>query len=129
MSDCGCLKHYLGTKFEYNQEDGIMMLSQESIINIGIDKFEMSDCNTARTPMEKGLQLPIAREDECNQSYRKLLGSLMYIMLSVRPDICYLVGCMGRFQQNPGEAHWKSLKRVLRYLKGTKKTKLVYRKN
>lgn len=49
--------------------------------------------------------------------------------MCVRPDIWYAVGYLGRFQNQPGEAHWQSLKRVVRYLKGTKNLKLQYKKN
>lgn len=58
-----------------------------------------------------------------------MLGSLMYLMLSVRPDICYQVGYMGRFQNNPSDIHWTNLKRIIRYIKGTKHLKLIFSKN
>ena len=60
---------------------------------------------------------------------RELLGSLMYLMLSVRPEICYAVGYMGRFQQSTSDAHWIVLKRILRYLRGTQNMKLAYSRN
>ena len=53
----------------------------------------------------------------------------MYMMLSSRLDLCYPVGYMGRFQQNPSEVHWQSLKRIVRYLKGTKTKELVFNRN
>ncbi|XP_055522370.1 uncharacterized protein LOC129716562 [Wyeomyia smithii] len=52
----------------------------------------------------------------------------MYIMLCTRPDVCFPVGFLGRFQQNPSRAHWQSLKRLVRYLKGTKTKCLEYKK-
>ena len=33
-----------------------------------------------------------------------------------RPDITYIVGVLGQYMSNPGMAHWKAAKRVLRYL-------------
>ena len=53
----------------------------------------------------------------------------MYIMLCVRPDICYSVGFLGRFQSNPSNEHWQLLKRVLRYLNGTKHKQLFFKRN
>ncbi|XP_062557763.1 uncharacterized protein LOC134222614 [Armigeres subalbatus] len=50
-------------------------------------------------------------------------------MLCVRPDICYAVGYLGRFQNQPGETHWQALKRVVRYMKGTKNLKLQYKQH
>ncbi|XP_062703498.1 uncharacterized protein LOC134285956 [Aedes albopictus] len=47
-------------------------------------------------------------------------------MLSSRPDICAAVNLLSRFQNAPTEEHWKALKRVVRYLQGTKDFSLVY---
>uniref|UniRef100_A0A2N9GZB5 Bulb-type lectin domain-containing protein n=1 Tax=Fagus sylvatica TaxID=28930 RepID=A0A2N9GZB5_FAGSY len=42
------------------------------------------------------------------------MGSLMYAMTSTRPDICYVVGLVSRYQSNPGKAHWQAVKRIFR---------------
>lgn len=51
----------------------------------------------------------------------------MYIMLCVRPDLCFPVGYLGRFQQDSSTVHWNALKRVVRYLSGTKSLGLEFR--
>ncbi|XP_062557278.1 uncharacterized protein LOC134222150 [Armigeres subalbatus] len=78
--------------------------------------------------MEKGLTLSRSGPD-ASQPYRELLGSLMYIMLSVRPEICYPVGYLGRFQQQPTTEHWQALKRIVRYLQGTIKIQLNFKRD
>jgi len=50
----------------------------------------------------------------------------MYASLGTRPDITYAVSILARFSQNPGRAHWEAVKRVFRYLAGTKTLKLTY---
>ena len=106
MSDCGELKYYLGTVVKYDRNVGIMKFNQIKSINKLLQDFRMEDCKGARTPMEKGLQLSEASSNETSTNpYRELLGRLMYLMLSVRPDLCYPVGYLGRFQQNPSEQH------------------------
>ncbi|KAL8224660.1 hypothetical protein R6Q59_000242 [Mikania micrantha] len=50
--------------------------------------------------------------------YRKLVGSLQYLAFT-RPDISFAINKLSQFMHNPRQAHWQSLKRVLRYLKGT----------
>jgi len=42
----------------------------------------------------------------------------MYAMC-IRPDISYVVGLVSRYQSNLGPTHWKVVKQILRYLKGT----------
>ena len=50
----------------------------------------------------------------------------MYAMLGTRPDLAYSIGCLSRFNSNPGTTHVTALKHVLRYLAGTTDYQLVY---
>lgn len=58
--------------------------------------------------------------------YLNAVGALMYLATSTRPDIAYSVGVLARYNSNPGIAHWKAVKHVFRYLKGSMDYKLVY---
>eukprot|EP00253_Pinus_taeda_P004184 PITA_04184 len=51
--------------------------------------------------------------------YANVVGNLMYMMVSTRPDISHVVEVVIRFMANPGEEHWRVVKWVLRYLRGT----------
>ncbi|KAL0455889.1 UNVERIFIED_CONTAM: Retrovirus-related Pol polyprotein from transposon TNT 1-94 [Sesamum latifolium] len=50
----------------------------------------------------------------------------MYAMMCTRPDLCFAVGMVSRYQSNPGPDHWVAVKRILRYLKGTSDLALCY---
>ena len=128
MTDCGELRHFLGMRIDYNRSGGTLKLSQGSNIEKVLQRFGMTECNPTRTPMEKGLQLPRGGST-AGEPYRELLGSLMYVMLCVRPDVCYSVGYLGRFQQDSSTVHWNALKRAIRYLSSTKLSGLHYRRN
>ena len=54
-----------------------------------------------------------------NVSYSSTVGSLMYVMVCTRPDIAHVVGVLSRYMNNPGKEHWKEVKWILRYLRGT----------
>ncbi|GJV51869.1 reverse transcriptase domain-containing protein, partial [Tanacetum coccineum] len=43
-----------------------------------------------------------------------------------RLDVAFAQNITSRFQQNPGEAHWTAVKNILKYLRNTKDTFLVY---
>ena len=43
----------------------------------------------------------------------------MYLASATRPDISFAVSKLSWFVSNPGDDHWKALKRVMRYLKDT----------
>ncbi|KAK1555494.1 hypothetical protein Q3G72_027257 [Acer saccharum] len=53
-------------------------------------------------------------------------GSLMYAMLCTRPDICFAVGIVSRFQSKPGPDHWTTVKHIFKYFRRTKDNMLVY---
>lgn len=51
--------------------------------------------------------------------YKSAVGSIMYAMVSTRPDIAHALGVVSRFMSNPRKPHWEAVKWILRYLKGT----------
>jgi hypothetical protein len=51
--------------------------------------------------------------------YRELVGTLMYLACSTRPDISYAVGEVARFVSNPGMKHLDAVLHICRYLIGT----------
>ncbi|KAA0041461.1 gag/pol protein [Cucumis melo var. makuwa] len=61
-----------------------------------------------------------------NIHYASAVGSLMYAMLCTRPNICYSVEIVSRYQSNPGRDHWITVKNILKYLRRTKDYMLVY---
>ena len=59
--------------------------------------------------------------------YRSLVGSLRYLT-STRPDLLLSVGIVSRYMEEPSYSHWKVLKRILRYIRGTISLGLYYTK-
>ena len=57
--------------------------------------------------------------------YALTVGSLMYAMLCTRPDICFAVGMVNRYQSDPGEEHWIAVKHIFKYLRRTRDYMLV----
>ena len=49
----------------------------------------------------------------------------MYAQVCTRPDIAFVVNALGRYLSNPGLNHWKAVKKVMRYLQGTKDYMLI----
>ena len=65
---------------------------------------------------------PTAREEKENMAkvpYSSVVGNLMYVMVCTRPDIAHTVGVVSRFLENLGKEHWKAVKWILRYLRGS----------
>jgi hypothetical protein len=58
--------------------------------------------------------------------YASAIGSIMYAMLCTHPDVSYALSATSRYQSNYGEAHWTIAKNILKYLRRTKKTFIVF---
>ena len=53
----------------------------------------------------------------------------MYAMLFTRPDLCYTVGVLSRYQMNPGIGHWNQIKHALYYVQATLDYSLCFNQN
>ena len=134
MKDMGEASYVLGVKITRDRAKRFLSLSQENYVQKILERFGMSTCKPIDTPVERNTSLSksmVPKNDEergrmARVPYSSAVGSLMYAMLCTRPDICYAVGLVSRFQSNPGVAHWQAVKRILRYLKGTSDYVLCY---
>ncbi|XP_073154150.1 secreted RxLR effector protein 161-like [Henckelia pumila] len=61
-----------------------------------------------------------------NIPYSNAVGSIMYLMVSTRPNISYVLGLVSRFMSKPSREHWQAVNLLFRYLKGPSNLKLVY---
>lgn len=58
--------------------------------------------------------------------YQELIGRLVYLMAYIRSDWSFALSCLSKFNQEQRMIHRPSLKRILRYLKGTIHYRLVF---
>ena len=112
----------------------MIVLSQSSHIEKVLKKFAMKDSKKGGQPSRTGITLSL---DKCPKTSEEkvyiekvpdasAVGSLMYAMLCTRPDICYTVDIVSRYQSNPGLNRWVAVKHILKYLKRTRDYMLVY---
>ena len=58
--------------------------------------------------------------------YESVAGSLIYEMVCTKSNISHAMGVLSRYMSIPGKEHWKTVKRVFRYLRGTTSYGLCY---
>ena len=86
----------------------------------------MEDSLPVGTPMStihKLLKNDDSKEVD-HTTYRSIIRKLQYVVYT-RPGIALAVGMVARFSKNPRENHMMAIKRIMRYLKGTKEYSLV----
>lgn len=127
MSDLGLLTYYLGIEVVQNK-DGIT-LTQTRYAKRILQETGMDDCNAVLTPMDAGLVLSKAPEEQSvdEKEFRRNIGCLRYL-LHTRPDLAFSVGLLSRYMHEPKVSHAAALKQILRYLKGTPSFGLTYKR-
>ncbi|GKD05725.1 hypothetical protein Tco_1180699, partial [Tanacetum coccineum] len=80
-----------------------------------------------RLSKSQGTSTPAKLKHMQSVPYASVVGSIMYAMRCTRPDVAFAQNITSRFQQNPGDLHWTTVKNILKYLRNTKDMFLVYR--
>ncbi|KAG6619109.1 putative integrase [Phytophthora cinnamomi] len=120
MTDSGKCSFILGIEVVDNA-DGSVTLSQARYINDILERFGMQDCKPAASPVDISMKLVSSDAmTKLDAPFREAVGALMHLMTSTRPDIAFAVGYVSRFMENPQVEHWIAVKRIFRYLQGTK---------
>lgn len=90
----------------------------------------MIDCKPADIPMDPNLKLKATTTEALVDKgrYQRLVGILIYLA-HTRPNIGFYVSMVSRFMNNPSETHMEAVFRILRYLKATPGTGLLFKKN
>ncbi|RVX12712.1 Retrovirus-related Pol polyprotein from transposon TNT 1-94 [Vitis vinifera] len=134
MKDLGEASYILGIQMTRDRKNRLLALSQAAYIDKVLVKFAMENSKKGNLPSRHGVHLskeqcPKPPQDEEKMRrvpYASAVGSLMYAMLCTRPDICFAVGVVSRYQSNPGLDHWVVVKHILKYLRMTRNYMLVY---
>jgi hypothetical protein len=121
------LEWYLGLNIT-RHNDGSITIDQSAYIDSMLSNFGMTDSHSCTTPIAPGDMLPEKVDSpplDAATPYRSLIGALSHIGRFTRPDILFSTFYFARFQKEPTEAHWTGAKRILRYLKGTRKLQIT----
>jgi len=85
-----------------------------------LDCAGMAECKPCSTPVDTNSKVAAAEGAPVSDAtdFRNLAGALQYLTFT-RPDIAYAVQQVCLHMHDPREPHFASLKRILRYVRGT----------
>ena len=94
-----------------------------------LEETKHTNCHIIETPIEVNHKLAIFENDPQIEisSYHKLIGKLLYLS-HTRLDICYSVNVPSQLMHSPRNSHFQAANRILRYLKGTSRLGITYKK-
>ena len=134
IHDLGEVQDFLGCVITRDRENRVFYMSNTLKIEKLVDEYGLSGetrsvsvpmskdfADTSRDASDGGAGTPL----EAGNRYCALIGSLLYIANTTRPDIALAVGVLSRFRCTPTTSHWNEALKVLRYLKDTKEWKLT----
>uniref|UniRef100_A0A093XC52 Retrovirus-related Pol polyprotein from transposon TNT 1-94 n=1 Tax=Talaromyces marneffei PM1 TaxID=1077442 RepID=A0A093XC52_TALMA len=129
MKDSGRVNKILGIRITWL--DGSIRLDQEFYTIRILEEFDMLESKPQMLPLSPNLNLD---EDspklshEAHSQFRHAIGRLTYLAGGTRPDIQRTVNRLSQHLVEPKEIHFKAIKHLLRYLRGTTNYAISYLK-
>ena len=129
------LELFLGVELEWSgsvsSRTGVRLSQKRYVMDI-LRRFGMTEAKPVSTPMVERFFETLDAEENKEvvqvELFQSIIGSLMYLALRTRPDILVAVVILARFSQSPTAYCHRAAKRILRYLRGSVNTGMVYRK-
>ncbi|CAI7807943.1 unnamed protein product [Closterium sp. NIES-53] len=121
----GGVQYYWGLQIWRDVERKWLKMHQSQYISGVMERYSVTEGCTVITPFPAGYKLQKADEDddvvedELQNEYQTLIGSVMYAAVHTRPDASFGVGQLARVVQQPTEEHLEVAKRMVRYLGST----------
>ena len=126
MKDLGQVKKFLGLNIE--QDDKKVSLSLHDYICQAASSSGVDTSRTVTTPLSK--DIPIFDDQSPPLPditvYQSIVGQLLFISNTGRPDVAHSISLLSRFLKDPREIHLRAAHRVMQYLYATRHHGLVY---
>ena len=133
VTDCSD-KEFVGIRITRDEEYNYFM-DQHRMIDDILKELNVTGAKGERLPYP--MDLPkISRLDNASPSeqencklypYRRVVGQLMYGMVHTMVTIMYALNVLSRYNNNPGPRHIQYLKHLVRFVKYSKKDRLIFR--
>nr|GEW35213.1 hypothetical protein [Tanacetum cinerariifolium] len=109
-----------GIKIYRDRSRRLIGLCQSTYIEKILKRFCMENSKRGSIPMEEKLKLsksqgastPAELKHMQNVPYALAVGSIMYAVRCTHPDVAFAQNVTSRFQQNPGDLHWTTVKNI-----------------
>jgi len=129
----GCNIKQTDTSIHINHSAMIDRLAEKYFPYIAASSVDLTKVKTP-FPTASGVSLAdqpdiTGGEKPITSPYRELVGSLSYIALTTRPDICFYTSQLAKVQSNPGNKHFQMAKHCLKYLMTTREYGITYHKD
>jgi hypothetical protein len=127
VKDEGNLTNYLGIKIQ-KLDDGSISMTQPGLIDRILETLDLTKAAPKETPVTAPLgKCTDAPGPSGAINYRSIVGMLMYLVGNTRPDCSFATHQCARFSHAPRLPHEVAVKRIGRYLLGTRDGGIILR--
>ena len=131
VKDEGNLTNYLGIKLQ-KIDDGSIVMSQPGLIDRILETLDLTNAAPKETPVTAACTAPLGKCVDApgpsgTMNYRSVVGMLMYLVGNTRPDCSFATHQCARFSHAPKLPHEVAVKRIGRYLLGTREGGIILR--
>ncbi len=122
MKDLGVLHFFLGMEVERDRAQRSLYINQIGYLKEILKRFRMEDYKAIGVSLNPKSKLKKNENKDVEMvkvPYQQAVGSLMYAMLCIRPDLAYPISVVSQHMSNPSIEHWIIVKHIFRYLQGT----------
>ncbi|KAJ1592414.1 hypothetical protein NDA15_001832 [Ustilago hordei] len=127
MEDSGEVSHFLGIKISRDRAMRTMTIGQSGYIDQVLAKHLDKRTKPTMVPMQSIPEGTLVASAAQQKEYPVIVGKLLWVANSTRPDLSLTVGVLARHMREPSQEHYQAAQRVLRYLESTRQVGLVYR--
>jgi len=134
ISDLGVLKKHLGVWYEKKTDDHgpyyeLTMKKYQSDLLQDWKSLTGKEPRRAATPGYPGETLSKNTGETVDvDSYRSILGKAMWFCKKIMPECGNAVRELASHMDNPGEAHWRAMERLIGYIANHEPATLILRK-
>ncbi|SOV05373.1 uncharacterized protein UDID_18401 [Ustilago sp. UG-2017a] len=129
MEDSGKVSHFLSIKISQNHVMCTMTIGQSGYIDQVLAKHLDKHTKPTMVPMLSIPEGTLVASTAQQKEYPVIVGKLLWVANSTRPDLSLTVGVLARHMREPSQEHYQAAQRDLCYLESTKEIGLVYRAN
>ena len=133
MKPGGILELYLGCYFQFHS-DGSITMDQNHYLKRKLEEFSnYVGLGSRSCPLPTNYQELLDDQSEPDIvpssvfPYREMVGSLMYAMVSTRPDLAQSLSIVSRYLSKPNVNHCNLVRHIFQYVKGNLEKELVFK--
>ena len=123
---------------ERDRKSDNIFLTQNGYLKMVLQKFNINgDTKPVSTPLASHFKLKVSMSPATVEEHKYIshvpdasaVGSLLYAMGCMRPDLSQAVSLISTYMHDPGRGYWDAVKQILWYIKSRIDIGLVFKKD